>query len=155
MRIFSTIIFLLFIPLGFGQTQKQYLKAGDERMQAGDFYGATLHYRSAMNYDSTNVELLYKLAEAYRLYNQYEEAERYYQRIYERDYGKLYPKGVFWLATMQKYNGNYREALKTWKKVSSLYNRDKKSYEYLKAKQEIRSCTFASRNGTKWMKKPS
>ncbi|MFN3916285.1 MAG: DUF1573 domain-containing protein [Flavobacteriales bacterium] len=144
----NLLLYILFLGSisAYTQNQKLFIKAGDDRMQAGDYYGATLHYRSAMNYDSTNIDLMYKLAESYRLYNQYPEAEYYYQKIYDKEYGKLYPKGVFWLATMQKYNGKYREAIKTWKKVNSLYSRDKKNYEYLKSKQEIRSCTFAFRN---------
>ena len=46
---------------------------------------------------------------------------------------------------MQKFNGDYQASMKSWKKVKSIYKKNKKGYETLKARQEMMSCGFAMR----------
>ncbi len=57
----------------------------------------------------------------------------------------MFKDAFFWKAMMQKYNGDYKTASKSFKKVKSLYGRKKNDYYYLKAKKEIASCSFARR----------
>ena len=47
---------------------------------------------------------------------------------------------------MQKFNGAYQASMKSWKKVKSIYKKNKKGYESLKARQEMMSCGFAMRS---------
>ena len=44
---------------------------------------------------------------------------------------------------MQKQNGKYEEAIKTFKKAKKKYYKKKKSYNYLKAKRELASTVWA------------
>lgn len=126
------------------QTKKQYMQFADENYEEGDYYGASIYYAKAMEIDSIDIHLIFKYAEALRKYNNYEKAEYYYQKVYDKGNGQIYPESVFWLATMQKFNGNYKEASKTWRRVKTL-TRDRKSFEYAKAIQEKKSCTYARR----------
>ena len=138
------LIWLLLCPLlVVGQNFKQAIKYGDDSFAEGDFYGASLYYKKALVLDSTDIDLLWKHATALRLYNNYRAANYYYAKIYKKERGRIFPESAFWLASMQKQNGQYKQALKSWKKFYSKNKRDKKSYNYLKAKQELASCQWA------------
>ena len=140
------LIILLFPLLCFGQSQKQLIKYADENASLGDFYGASIYYKQALRLDSSNIHLLYKYAESLRKYNNYDLASYYYNKIVDKDKaGRIYKDAWFWFAVMQKYNGNYQASMKSWKKVKSIYKKDKKGYESLKARQEMMSCGFAMR----------
>lgn len=142
-RTFLILFLIGTVNLSFGQTYKQLINFADKNYAVGDYYGASIYYRKAMDIDSIDVHLLWKYAESCRQYNEYVIAERYYRKVYEKEGGKLYPNSLFMAATMQKYNGEYKLAKDNYKKVLKQYSRNKKSYEYLKAKQEQRSCSFA------------
>lgn len=145
-----SIFFYLFIPLcSNGQNSKQLIDYADENFKLGDYYGASLYYQKAMETDSTDIHLLYKYASSLRLYNNYFDAAYYYNKIVDKDKGgRIYPDAIFWLGSMQKFNGEYKEAIKSFKRAKTLLGKNKKSYEYLKTKQEITSCNFAKRNNT-------
>lgn len=125
------------------QNYKQLVKFADKNYEAGDYYSASLYYRQALNIDSLDINIVWKYAECLRLYNDYETAEIYYAQIYYREQSKLFPLSLYHLATMQKYNGKYKEAQKNFKLVSKQFSSKKKSFEYLKAKKEVQSCSFA------------
>ena len=127
------------------QSYSQYVEYGDKKMEEGDFFGAIKFYDKAMAMDSTNVEILWKYAEVQRQYKNYEKAEYYYKKVHERENGRIYPRSIFWLGTMQHYNGKYDEALDTWKDAKKAYKRDRDSYEYLKSKQMVQTCIWARR----------
>lgn len=138
-------IAFIFIPLfGMSQTKNQLIQFADEQVAEGDYYGAINYYQKAMDIDSVDIDVLFKYAEALRLYKNYPKAEYYYEKVYKKGNGRIYPSCVFWLASMQKMNGNYKESAKMWKRAKTA-ERDKKSFEYQKAQQEVRSCTFARR----------
>mgnify|MGYP000182743792 CR=1 FL=1 len=145
--IYISLFSIIFgVKINYGQSYKQLIDYADVNADAGDYYGASLYYEQAMREDSTKIEVLYKYANALRMYNNYSKAAYYYSKVWAKDKGgRIYKDAAFWLATMQKYNGEYRTASKTWKKVKSKYGRNKKGFEYLKAKQEALSCNYANR----------
>lgn len=146
MRGILFIIILIITTASYAQSYKQLIDYADINAEAGDYYGASIYYEQAMQLDSSKIELLYKYAEALRKYKNYTQAAYYYEKVWDKDKGgRIYKDASFWLASMQKYNGEYRIATKTWKKVKSKYSRNKKGYEYLKAKQEALSCSYANR----------
>ncbi len=143
-------VIILYVLFSFGtfysQNQKQLENYADVNFEAGDYYGASLYYKQALDLDSSKIDILYKYATALRLYNNYELAAYYYAKVWDKDKGgRIYKDASFWLADMQKYNAEYRKSSKTWRKVKSKYRKNKKGYEYLKARQEIYSCNYASR----------
>ncbi len=127
------------------QSVKKLIEIGDKYYADGDYYGASLEYGKAVAIDSVDIHLLYKYAESLRKYNNHVKAEHYYEKIFGKDRGRIYPMGVFWLAEMQKHNQKYRDAIKTWKKANSLLKKDKKSYEYLRSRHERFSTSWAMR----------
>lgn len=149
MRILFLLVFVCSFFISDGQTYKQLVKFADKNYEAGDFYSASLYYRKALDIDSMDIHIVWKYAECLRNYNDYETAERIYGWIYYREQSKVYPLSLFWLATMQQYNAKYKEASKNFKTVTKQFGRDKKSYEYLKSKQSILSCSFAMRSQKK------
>ena len=82
--------------------------------EEGDFYGASVYFGKALKLDSMNLDIRYKYASSLMRYNAYGKAANNYQKIYEADKGQTYPECLFWLATMQKSNGQYEEARKNY-----------------------------------------
>ena len=137
-----SLLLIFSVVCANAQSQKQLIKVGDQLFLEGDFYGASKWYKDAMDLDSAYLDVVYKYAEALRLYNDYAKAEWYYNTIYRKDMGKGYPLAPFWYSTMLKYNGNYNEAKKFFKRAKRFF-KDKKSYHYQKVEQEIKSCEKA------------
>lgn len=143
----SLLALLVAVLLGLSasaQTPRQWMKVGDQAIEAGDHYGAAFYYKRALDADSTELGVYYKYAEALRGYNDYSKAEGVYGWVYDHDEARAreFPEALFWQATMQKYNGRYEAA----KSNFELYRQeviDKTSYTAKKAKNEIGSCAFA------------
>lgn len=131
---------------GFGQSYTQMVEFADQKMGEGDYYYAISYYQKAMELDSNSVEILWKMAEAQRKYKAYVKAEYYYAKVYAKENGLIYPQSVFWLATMQQYNGKYEASLENWKLTKKVFKKEKKSYEYKKAQQSMVSCLWAIKN---------
>ncbi|MBL4594185.1 MAG: hypothetical protein JKX68_10275, partial [Flavobacteriales bacterium] len=132
---------ILFSINSSAQSQKQLVKNGDKLIEEyNDHYGASLWYKKALDIDSTYLDIVFKYAEALRGYNDYAKAESKYYYIYKKDRGRLYPMAPFWYAMMLKYNGEYSDAKKAFKRSKRFFSRDRKGYHYLKVMNEIKSC---------------
>ena len=127
------------------QSYSQLVDFADEKMIEGDFVYAVKYYEKAMQLDSISVEINWKYAEALRRYKDYPKAEHYYQIVYEKENAKIYPRSIFWLASMQHYNGKYDESIENWKLCKKVFKKKKKSYEYKKSQAEIKSCLWAKK----------
>lgn len=141
-----TLLIVLFLTTGSilcAQKASTWIESGDRAMEESEFYTAAQRYQEAWLLDSSSFDLTVKYAEALRLSKQYRGAERLYEKAYEKDQGRIFEKGLFWLAAMQKLNGNYREALRNYKRYLRGIRREKDSYEYKKSEKEIESILFA------------
>lgn len=125
------------------QSQSQLIKVGDQLFGEKDYYAASLWYKQALDVDSTLVELKFKYAESLRMYNDYAKAEWQYFSVYKDDRGRVYPLAPFWYSMMLKYNGNYLEAKKSFKRIKRHFTNDRKGFYYQKVMQEIESCEKA------------
>lgn len=121
----------------------KYLQIGDRKMVEGDFIYALNFYHKAMDIDSNTVEILWKMAEANRAYKDYSKAVFYYQKVYDREEGRLFPYSLLYLGLMQKQAGKYDGAIDTFKKAKKKYAKSKGDYPYLKSKRELESCLWA------------
>lgn len=128
---------------GNAQSFTQMMDFADEKIAEGDYYYAIKYYERAMEFDSNSVEVLWKYAEAQRKYKDYKKAEFYYGRVYAKEGGLIYPRSIFWLSTMEQYNGKYESSLEHWKLTKKVFKRKKKGYEYKKSQQSIKSCLWA------------
>jgi tetratricopeptide (TPR) repeat protein len=143
-----TIIILTAVP-GFAQRYQDYLALGDMAIEANDPYGALRYYREAMNMDSSRTSLHYKLANAYRLNENYPQAAYYYYQVYRKERGRVYEDSGLRLAEMQMQAGDYESAKDNWRRVRDQFSENKDSYEYQKALQAMRSCDLAK----SWLEK--
>lgn len=145
-KISLLFVFTFLANSGSAQSYTQMVEFADQKMVEGDYYYAISYYKKAMDLDSNSVEILWKFAEAQRKYKDYEKAAYYYARVYAKENGLIYPQSIFWLSTMQQYNGDYEASLENWKLTKKVYKKEKKSYEYKKAQQGMVSCLWAIKN---------
>lgn len=147
-RLYLVFIFYLGFSI-FGSTQqklKKIIAFADEQYVKGDYYYALEYYKKALEKDSNSIQLLWKYAETLRAYKDYSEAETYYAKVYAREQTTIFPNSLLNLALMQKQNGRYRQALKTFKLSSKKLEKNKNSTFYKKSLREIESCSWAIEN---------
>lgn len=136
--------FLLFSSSLLAQKTKTLLADGDKAFADNDFFSAAGYYNRAILQDSTDIVVQYKYAEASRLNFDLAIAEHWYAKVLKKDaQGKLYPECSFWLATLKKSKGNYKDAKKMFDKYAKKNKKKKDSYFVKKALQEIAACDFA------------
>ena len=58
----------------YAQTYVQLVDFADQKVMEGDYYYAIQYYQKAMDFDSNSVEILWKYAEALRLYKDYKKS---------------------------------------------------------------------------------
>lgn len=147
-RLYLVFIFYLGFSM-FGSTQqklKKIIAFADEQYVKGDYYYALEYYKKALEKDSNSIQLLWKYAETLRAYKDYSEAESYYAKVYAREQTTIFPNSLLNLALMQKQNGRYKQALKTFKLSAKKLEKKKNSPFYSKSLREIESCQWAIDN---------
>lgn len=148
-NIFRNILFLLFLICFssiklFSQKTKVLIADGDKAFADNDFFAASIYYNRAILQDSSEMDLQYKYAEASRLNYDFDIAYYWYNKVYKKDaQGKLFPECIFWLATITKNKGKYKEAKKLFEKYAKKNGKKKDAYYFKKATQEIAACDFA------------
>lgn len=113
-----------------------------EAERTGEVYLALEYYKQLVTLAPANVKNQYKVAELYRYTRNYTEAEKYYEQVCTNSSEK-YPDAVFYLATMQKANGKYKEAkenLIKFKKLSKDADDERLKKLY---KTELEGCELA------------
>jgi tetratricopeptide (TPR) repeat protein len=147
-RLYLVVLFSFFCFTAlFSQNKvKKYVKFADEQYKKGDYYYALEYYKRALEADSNNIDFLWKYAETLRAYKDYQEAEKYYHKVYQREKTKQYPYSLLYYGLMQKQNKNYSKALETFKLAQKKYKSDENSYLYKKSTREIESCDWAIKN---------
>ncbi len=121
----------------------QWIDLGTEALDQGAFLNAATYFHEAYQLDSSNFDVTIRYADALRLSRDYNEAMRLYQKAYDKDKGRLYPEGQYYLAQMQILSAQYSDALRNLKKYEKRLKKNKTSFEYLKVTQEIAGCDFA------------
>jgi hypothetical protein len=115
-------------------------------MDEKDYFSAAQYYNQLILIDSTEVVYQYKYAEASRLNYDNDIAFHWYETIFINDNAKLYPETPFWLGTILKGKGRYKEAKKYFDKYYKKNYKDKdkrKKQLSAKALQEIDACELA------------
>ena len=70
-------IFLLLLLLTvtaditLGQTKKAFISEAEKAFASQNYHGALVYYEQALKFDKKNQDLVYKTAEAARMYNAY------------------------------------------------------------------------------------
>lgn len=121
------------------QKVDKYLFLGKEAEDKGELAKAVQIYSEGARLITTSSKLDFRYAELLRNLNDYELAEKYYKRTLENDSINEYPAALYWLATIQKNNGDYKAALSNWELIKRQNEKDPQSEVYKKALQELRS----------------
>lgn len=132
---------------GFASAQSRTLTKAENAFNAGEYFAAIDLYKDAYGSPATDKsskpDILFKMAECYRLINQPVKAEIWYLKAIGK--GISNPMAYFHLAEMQKMNIKYEEAKESFKKYKELAPKDPR------ADEGIRSCELAQ----KWMDNPN
>jgi peptidoglycan-associated lipoprotein len=114
--------------------------------KAGEYFTAIDLYKNAYNSltDKTGkAELLFKIAECYRLVSEPRQAELWYNKSIAKNISN--PLAYLYIAEAQKMNMKYEEAKENFKKYKEMVSKDSR------AEDGIRSCELAQ----KWIENPS
>lgn len=116
---------------------KVFVFQGDSAANLGNYYGAHIAYRSALNLKEDLITS-YKAAEVCRAYQNYTAAANFYKSVLAQD-SSAFPIAQYRYAEMLKFEGKYNEAAKQFKKY---YEEHKKDYDYFskRAKHEAVNC---------------
>ena len=138
------VICCLLFDRSYAQRLKTLIADGDQSVADHDFFSAAIYYNKALLQDSTDMVIQYKYAEASRLNFDIDIADRWYAKVFKADpQGKIYPECAFWLATVKKGKGKYKDARKLFDKYAKKNKKKKDSYYVKKAIQEIAACDYA------------
>lgn len=148
-------IFVLGLMLSvgvFAQTNtimsSNFAKQGDIELKAGNYLDAIEAYKAALEKNDANIKAKYQLGECYRLIQDYESAEYYYEQV-GSTLDIRYPLAGFYYPLMQKLKGNYDQALRNFKEFSNfmvandLHEQEEYRYFYKQTKVEIDGCQLA------------
>ena len=94
----------------FGQTKKAFLKAADEAMQDKNYYGALLWYNEVLEFDEGDTSTIFKVAEAARNFQAYEEAAKNYTLLVDSLGSDKHPQSAYYAAQMYQRLGDYDNA---------------------------------------------
>ena len=118
--------------------------AGDKFFEAFDYVKAAEEYKKAYEHDTTHKYALFQLAESYRLYFDYLNAQKYYKEAVKTALHE-YPLARYWHGIMLKDNKQYMEAQHTLEQFRKEYKAHDLAAELYKEKayNEIKGCIKA------------
>lgn len=116
------LIILALLPTLIMAQRKNPARAADDLYNRHQYYVAIDKYRKAYlkikNNRKEKNRINYRLADCYRLTENYRRAEMTYKRLIRAGWDKKYPEILLHLADMQKINGHYDEALQNYQAYS-------------------------------------
>ena len=109
---------LLFVASnGLSQTKRQYLKHADQSFAQENYYAAMKYYGEALQFDSTEAEVWYKMGESAKAFYAFSLAEESYEKVLELAGSSEFPLTKMRLAEVQKSLGKYGESIKYYEAV--------------------------------------
>lgn len=146
-RLFLFFILLILVTSYEASAQRRKSERAYTSFTAGEYYDAIDLFKDA--YSKTKkadknqrTELVFMIAECYRLTNDPKNAETWYKLAVKSSFSRT--EAQFWLAESMKKNGKYPAAIDEFRKYKQVSPTDSR------ADQEIRSCELAE----DWMKNP-
>lgn len=94
-------------------------RLGKEAQRTGNYYLALEYFKELVALDSTHLKNRIRFADLLRHTRNYVEAEEQYKIICETKV-KAYPEAMFYLATIQKKNQKYEQAIQSFAKFKKL-----------------------------------
>jgi peptidoglycan-associated lipoprotein len=127
--------------------QKRKAERAYSSFSAGEYFDAIDQFKDAYSKTkkadkNSRTELVFMIAECYRMINDPKNAETWYKLSVKSSYSK--PEAQYWLAESLKKNGKYQQATDEFKKYKQVAPSD------ARADQEIRACELA----IEWLRNP-
>lgn len=144
-KLFFLLCGLLFMFSAEAQSLKQYIRKADGYFENKDYYNAITYYQTALKMDSSDIAVWFHFAEANRFVNNYKVAERYYNKVWTRDSKNEFPQSQYWLGMMQKSNGKYKDAEKSFDRYYRRFSRDSSNYFTTRSAIEKEACLWAQK----------
>jgi peptidoglycan-associated lipoprotein len=146
-RLLFLIIILIIAASPEIIAQKRKADRAYASFYAGEYFDAIDYFKDAYSKTkkadkNTRTELVFMIAECYRMVNDPRSAETWYKLAVKSSYSK--PEAQYWLAESEKKNGKHQLAIEEFKKYKQVAPSD------ARADQEIRSCELA----LEWMRNP-
>jgi outer membrane protein OmpA-like peptidoglycan-associated protein/tetratricopeptide (TPR) repeat protein len=146
-----TFLFFVIIACSFAQEKSidvddkkegQLKSLGREAERTGQPYLALEYYKQVAILDTSDIKNQLHLATLYRYTRNYKEAEAYYQKVCNKN-SNDYPDALFYLATMQKANGNHKNAIETLTKFKKIAKKAENQNLKRLAATELEGCNLA------------
>lgn len=146
-RLLFIIILLTIVVYPDVLAQKRKADRAYAAFAAGEYFDAIDQFKDAYSKTkkadkNTRTELVFMIAECYRLVNDPKNAETWYKLAVKSSFSR--PDAQFWLAESIKKNGKHQQAIDEFKKYKQIAPSD------ARADQEIRSCELA----LEWIRNP-
>ncbi|MBK6822785.1 MAG: hypothetical protein IPG87_07315 [Saprospiraceae bacterium] len=123
-------------------SKKSVLEAGEKSFASKNYYDALAKYQEALLFESDNIDLLYKAAEASRLHGAYKISISYYESVLNHPNGPQYPLSGFWLGMLKQMQGDYQSAKTAYVAYNSEHSGEDPYYTTY-AEKEIKACEWA------------
>ncbi|NNE16269.1 MAG: hypothetical protein HKN51_14890 [Saprospiraceae bacterium] len=141
-----TLLFFLFSQALNGQTLNAFLNAAEEALAEKDYYNAAYYYKTAIEFDTTDLNNRYAYADASLMFNAYAAAERAFQRVVDNDSEKAFALAPYKLAEAQHKMGKYEAAKRNYQLYIS-ENEGDNSALISEAEKAINAINWAVDNG--------
>lgn len=136
--LFAVVLFSVFTSVFSVSYAQSDVEAGDEAFKYG-YYKTAVDYYSAAYRKNSEPKLAWKIAESYRLSNDYRRAIRYYTIVNNSSAAAIYPHCEYFLASMYRNNGQSDSALIFYNRYLRTTGNDELER---RARQELRSCQW-------------
>ncbi len=146
MRTCASILIILFLGLPGVYGQKKKMAKAEEALKAGEYYDAIDLFKdaySSIKNKEAKTEVVFKIAECYKLIDEPDKAELWYKKAITKGYPD--PTAILYYAQQMMKNGEYQQAIEEFNKYKQLVPNDPRSNE------GIQSCDQA----LKWMDQPT
>lgn len=99
------------VSLGLAQKRAAWINAADTAFYAEkNYYQAFKYYEAALLYDTTDIDIWYRKAEAARMFNAYFDAEEAYLKVINSERLAEYPCALAYAGQMRLNMGGYEQA---------------------------------------------
>jgi peptidoglycan-associated lipoprotein len=115
---------------------REAAKIADRYFDNYEYYLAAQEYLNATIEDQDYLYAIYQLAESYRLYFNYDKAQKYYKTVLDKD-STAFPLTRYWYASMLKNQSEYSLALENFEQFIKEYPASQPNASELKAKARI------------------
>jgi outer membrane protein OmpA-like peptidoglycan-associated protein len=104
------------------QSKKAFLQEAEKAFGEKNYHGALVYFDEALQFDKNDGEILYKTAEAARMYNAYGFAASKYAYLIDTLRDNSHPDAIFRLGEVYHKLGEYTKAMKSYNLYLSEYS---------------------------------